>query len=71
MLKWETLCLRPTDKQKALIMYRTFNELAPDYLQSLFTQPHVNKYNLRYLEGNWLSLPKQNTNYLKRTELLL
>jgi len=43
-----------------------YSELAPDYLQCLFTQRHVNDYNLRNLEGK-LSLPKPNTNYLKRS----
>ena len=65
MPKWEKLSLR-RKKQKALIMYKTLNELAPDYLQCLFTQRHVNDYNLRNLEGK-LSLPKPNTNYLKRS----
>ena len=65
MLKWEKLSLR-RKKQKALIMYKTLNKLAPDYLQCLFTQRHVNDYNLRNLEGK-LSLPKPNTNYLKRS----
>ena len=65
MLKWEKLSLR-RKKQKALIMYKTLNELAPDYLQCLFTQRHVNDYNLRNLEGK-LSLAKPNTNYLKRS----
>ena len=65
MLKWEKLSLR-CKKQKALIMYKTLKELAPDYLQCLFTQHHVNDYNLRNLEGK-LSLPKPNTNYLKRS----
>ena len=65
MLKWEKLSLR-RKKQKALIMYKTLNELAPDYLQCLFTQRHVNDYHLRDLEGK-LSLPKPNTNYLKRS----
>ena len=65
MLKWEKLSLR-RKKQKALIMYKTLNELAPDYLQCLFTQRHVNDYHLRDLEGK-LSLPKPTTNYLKRS----
>ena len=65
MLSWEKLSLR-RKKQKALIMYKTLNELAPDYLQCLFTERHVNDYNLRNLEGK-LSLPKPNTNYLKRS----
>ena len=64
-LKWENLSFR-RKKQKALIMYKTLNELAPEYLQCLFTQRHVNDYNLRNLEGK-LSLPKPNTNYLKRS----
>ena len=53
-------------KKKVLIMYKTLNELAPEYLQCLFTQSHVNTYNLRNLEGK-LSLSKPNTNYLKRS----
>ena len=65
MLEWEKLSLR-RKKQKALIMYKTLNELAPEYLQCLFTQRHVNDYNLRNLEGK-LSLPKPNTGYLKRS----
>ena len=47
-------------------MYKTLNKLAPEYLQCLFTQRHVNDYNLRNLKGK-LSLPKPNTNYLKRS----
>ena len=35
-------------------------------IQCLFTQRHVNDYNLRNLEGK-LSLPEPNTNYLKRS----
>ena len=50
ILKWEKLSLR-RKKQKGLIMYRTVNELSPDYLQCLFTQRLVNDYNLRNLEG--------------------
>ena len=47
-------------------MYKTLNELAPEYIQCLFIQRHVNDYNLRNLEGK-LSLPKPNTNNLKRS----
>ena len=36
MLKWEKVSLR-LEKQKALIMYKTLSDLAPDYLQCLFT----------------------------------
>ena len=49
-------------------MYKTLTELAPEYLQCLFTLRHVNDYNLRNLEGK-LSLLKPNTNYeTKRNE---
>ena len=65
MLKWEKLYLR-RKKQKALIMYKTFNDFAPDYLQCLFTQRHIKDNNLRSLEQK-LSLPNPNTNYLKRS----
>ena len=63
-LSWERLSLR-RKKQKALMMYKTMNDLAPDYLQSLFSQHH-SAYNLRNSEGR-LTLSKPSTNYLKRS----
>ena len=63
-IKWEKLSLR-RKKQKALIMYKTIHDLAPEYLQRLFSQRDTG-YNLRNLEGK-LTLPKPNTNYLKRS----
>ena len=65
MLQWEKLSRR-RKKQKALIIYKIMNGLISNYLQCLFTQPHVNDYNLRNLKGK-LSLPKLDTNYLKRS----
>jgi len=62
-LDWERLFFR-RKKQKALTMFKTVNELAPHYLQSLFSQHH-SFYNLRDSEGK-LTLPKPSTNYLKR-----
>ena len=62
-LSWERLSLR-RKKQKALMMYKTMNDLAPEYLQSLFSQRH-SAYNLRNSEGR-LTLSKPSTNYLKR-----
>jgi len=44
-------------------MYKTIHNLAPEYLQRLFSQRNA-EYNLRNLEGK-LTLPKSNTNYLK------
>ena len=47
------------------MMYKTMNDLAPEYLQSLFSQRH-SAYNLRNSEGR-LTLSKPSTNYLKRS----
>ena len=63
-LDWETLFLR-RKKQKALMMFKSMNGLAPEYLQSLFSQSR-SVYNLRDSEGK-LTLPKPSTNYLKRS----
>ena len=52
-------------EQKAFMMYKTIHDLAPKYLQSLFSQRH-SAYNLRNSEGR-LTLSKPNTNYLKRS----
>ena len=49
-LDWEGLFLR-RKKQKELTMFKIMNGLAPDYLQSLFSQRH-SVYNLRDSEGN-------------------
>ena len=46
-------------------MYTTSNDLAPEYLRSLFSQRH-SACNLRNSEG-MLILSKPNTNYLKRS----
>ena len=65
-LEWERLFLR-RKKQKALMMFKTMNGLAPLYLQSLFSQRH-SVYNLRSRDSEGkLTLPKLNTNYLKRS----
>ena len=61
---WERLFLR-RKKQKALMMFKSMNGLAPEYLQSLFSQRR-SVYNLRDSEGK-LTLPKPSTNYLKRS----
>ena len=46
-------------------MFKSVNALAPEYLQSLFSQRR-SLYNLRDFEGK-LTLPKPSTNYLKRS----
>ena len=63
-LSWEKLSLR-RKKQKALMMYKTMNDLFPEYLQSLFSE-RQSAYNLRNSEGR-LTLSKPSTNYLKRS----
>ena len=63
-LDWERLFLR-RKKQKALMMFKSVNRLAPEYLQSLFSQ-HRSVYNLTDSEGK-RTLPKPSTNYLKRS----
>ena len=71
-LKWDKLSRlhhkkkKKTEKQKAVIMNKTMNELAPDYLQRLVTRCCAADYNLRSLEGK-LSLPKPSTIYMKRS----
>ena len=47
------------------MMYKTMNDLAPEYLQSLFSQGH-SANNLRNSEGR-LTLCKPSTNFLKRS----
>ena len=47
------------------MMYKPMNDLAPEYLQSLFSQRHFAN-NLRNSEGR-LTLSKPSTNYLKRS----
>ena len=61
---WERLFLR-RKKQKALMMIKSVDGLAPEYLQSLFSQRR-SVYNLRDSEGK-LTLAKPSTNYLKRS----
>ena len=46
------------------MMYKTMNDLAPEYLQSLFSQRH-SANDLRNSAGR-LTLSKPSTNYLKR-----
>ena len=55
----------PTKETKSLMMYKTMNYLAPEYLQSLFSQRH-SAYNLRNSEGK-LTLSKPSANYLQRS----
>ena len=55
--KWEKLSLR---RKKALVMYKTIHDLAPEYLQRLFSQRNA-EYNLRHLEGKLFTLPQPNT----------
>ena len=67
-LDWESLSLR-RKKQKALMMYKNMNDLAPEYLQILFSQRH-SAYNL--LKKLWGKAdPVQTKPELFETKLLL
>ena len=51
--------------QKALIVYKSLNDLTPEYLRSKFTyRRDISEYNLRDSVNN-LAIPKPRTNYLK------
>ena len=66
-LKWDQLSLRrrKPGKQKAIMMFKSINELAPVYLRELFSERHTD-YDLRdsFLK---LNLPKPRTDYLRRS----
>ena len=63
-LNWDTLTVR-RKKQTALLMFKVMNKRAPKYLENLF-QEYKTNYSLRDID-NKLSLPKPNTEYLKRS----
>ena len=63
-LKWDKLLSRRR-KQKAIMMFKSLNGLAPVYLQDLFSERNTD-YNLRDAFRK-LNLPKPRTDYLKRS----
>ena len=66
-LKWDPLSLRRR-KQKAIVMFKSLNRLAPAYLRELFSERHTD-YDLRD-SFRKLNLPKPRTDltdYLKRS----
>ena len=63
-LKWDKLSSRRR-KQKAIMMFKSLNGLAPVYLQDLFSERNTD-YNLRDAFRK-LNLPKPRTDYLKRS----
>ena len=63
-LKWDQLSLRRR-KQKAIMMFKSLNGLAPVYLHDLFSEQHTD-YDLRD-SFRKLNLPKPRTDYLKRS----
>ena len=62
-LSWDNLSVRRT-KQKANLMYKCVNRLAPNYLCNMFT-PRTLSFDLRD-SSQKLYLPKPRTDYLKR-----
>ena len=63
-LKWDKLSLRRRT-QKAIMMLKSLNGLAPVYLQDLFSERHTD-YDMRDSLRK-LNLPKPRTDYLKRS----
>ena len=63
-LKWDKLSSRRR-KQKAIMMFKSLNGLAPVYLQDLFSERNTD-YNLHDAFRK-LNLPKPRTDYLKRS----
>ena len=63
-LGWDNLSVRRA-KQKANLMYKCINNLAPPYLCNLFA-PRKPNYNFRNAKKK-LMLPKPRTDYLKRS----
>ena len=63
-LSWDNLSVRRT-KQKANLMYKCVNKLAPNYLCNMFT-PRAFSFDLRDASQK-LCLPKPRTDYLKRS----
>ena len=62
-LGWDNLLIR-RKKHKAILMFKTINDLTPYYLRELF-ESRSTGYNLRNSE-NTLFVPKPRTNYGKR-----
>ena len=63
-LKWDKLSSRRR-KQKAIMMFKSLNGLAPVYVQDLFSERNTD-YDLRDAFRK-LNLPKPRTDYLKRS----
>lgn len=64
LLGWDNISIRRA-KQKANLMYKCTNNLAPAYLCNLFGR-RISNYDLRNVNGKLLH-PKPKTDYLKRS----
>ena len=63
-LGWDNVLTR-WKKQKAILMFKTLNNRAPEYLRNLFIDRNTH-YDLRNAGGK-LNLPRPRTDYLKRS----
>ena len=63
-LGWDNVSTR-WKKQKAILMFKTLNNRAPEYLRNLFTDRNLH-YSLRDTCGK-LNLPRPRTDYMKRS----
>ena len=64
-LGWKDL-ITQRQIQVALMVFKALNDLAPDYLSSMFTERSTSGYVLRD-STNKLNVPLPRTNYLKRS----
>ena len=62
-LGWKDLI---TQRQIQVLVFKALNDLAPDYLSSMFTERSTSGYVLRD-STNKLNVPLPRTNYLKRS----
>jgi hypothetical protein len=68
-LEWLTFCNR-INYNKATLMFKCINNLAPEYLCSMFNSINENcPYGLRSVTSNNLKVPRSKSEYFKRTFL--
>jgi hypothetical protein len=63
-LGWDNVSTR-WKKQKAILMFKTLNNRAPEYLRNLFSDRNTH-YNIRNAGGK-LNVPRPRTDYMKRS----
>ena len=52
---------------KGVLLFKIFHNLAPNYLQCLFSHTTNNNYQLRSIADHCLAIPQHNTEFFKRS----